>query len=155
RQYADGTLPGTFVLDGLRRGQRFGLIASSDHGHGASYVGAYAERLDRESVFDALYRRRVFAATQRGVVVDVRVGAVFMGGEAELAGPVELEAYAQGYGQLARIDIVRNGQLAHSVLPDLELPRGWIAVPLRVEWGQSPVTTDWGGSIRIDSGEVL
>ena len=67
RQYSDGTLPGTFVLDGLRRGQRFGFLASSDHGHGAAYVGAYAASLDRASVFDALQRRRVFAATQRDV----------------------------------------------------------------------------------------
>jgi len=52
-QLADGggRVPG-------RRGHRFGLIASSDHGHGASYVGAYAERLDRAAVFDALRQRR-------------------------------------------------------------------------------------------------
>ena len=30
RQYSDGTATGTFMLDGLRRGHRFGLIASSD-----------------------------------------------------------------------------------------------------------------------------
>ncbi|MGP3963147.1 DUF3604 domain-containing protein [Nonomuraea sp. 3N208] len=155
RQYADGTLPGTFVLDGLRRGQRFGLIASSDHGHGASYVGAYAERLDRASVFDALYNRRVFAATQRGIVVDTRIGQVFMGGEAGLDGPVELDAYARGYGELARIEIVRNGAVVHTVLPDLGLPPHWIAVPVRVEWGMSPVTTDWSGCVSILGGELL
>ncbi len=155
RQYSDGTLPGTFVLDGLRRGQRFGFIASSDHGHGASYVGAYAERLDRESVFEALYNRRVFAATQRGIVVDVRIGDVFMGGQAVLDGPVEVDAYASGYGDLARIDVVRNGTVVHSVLPDLGLPVGWIAVPVRVEWGMRHETTDWSGSVTIDGGEVL
>lgn len=155
RQYSDGTLPGTFVLDGLRRGQRFGLIASSDHGNGASYVGAYAERLDREAVFDALYNRRVFGATQRGIVVDVRIGDVFMGGEAVLAGPVELEVFARGCGDLARIDVVRNSRVVHSLLPDLGLARDWLAVPVRVEWGTSPVTTDWGGSVTIDGGEVL
>jgi hypothetical protein len=155
RQYSDGTLQGTFVADGLRRGQRFGLIASSDHGHGAAYVGAYAERLDRESVFDALYQRRVFAATQRGIVVDVRIGDVFMGGETELPGPVELDAYAKGYGELARIEVVRNGHVVHTVLPELDLPAGWLAVPVRVEWGMSHETTDWGGSVTIEDGEVL
>jgi hypothetical protein len=155
RQYSDGTLPGTFVLDGLRRGHRFGLIASSDHGYGASYVGAYAEGLDRASVFDALYNRRVFAATQRDIVVDFRVGGVFMGGEATLTGPVEIEAYARGYGELARIDVVRNGEVVHSVLPEWELPVGWIAVPVRVEWGLGSETTDWSGSLTVHGGEVL
>ena len=45
RQYSDGTATGTFMLDGLLRGHRFGLIASSDHGHGASYVAVLARSL--------------------------------------------------------------------------------------------------------------
>jgi hypothetical protein len=79
RQYSDGTLDGTFVLDGLQRDHRFGLIASSDHGNGASYVGAFADRLTRQGVFDALHERRVFGATTRDVIVDVRVAGAFMG----------------------------------------------------------------------------
>ncbi|TMR90998.1 DUF3604 domain-containing protein [Nonomuraea basaltis] len=155
RQYSDGTLPGTFVLDGLRRGHRFGLIASSDHGHGASYIGAYAERLDRSSIFEALHTRRVFAATTRDLLLDVRFGETFMGGETDATGPVRLSAYVRGYGELARIDVVRNGEVVHSVLPDLDLPGDWIAVPVRVEWGLSSATTDWSGSLTIEGGEVL
>ena len=52
RQYSDATVEGHFVVDGLARGRRYGLIASTDHGHGATYVGAYAESLDRASVFE-------------------------------------------------------------------------------------------------------
>ena len=58
RQYSDGTLANTFVVDGLKKGHRFGLIASSDHGNGASYVGAFADSLDRHSIFSALHDRR-------------------------------------------------------------------------------------------------
>jgi len=155
RQYSDATRPGTFVLDGLRRGQRFGMIASSDHGHGASYVGAYAERLDRSAVFEALHSRRVFAATTRDLLVDFRVGGTFMGGECVLSGPREVAVYARGYGELARVDVVRNGETVTSALPDLALPADWIALPLRVEWGMSPTTTDWGGRLAIAGGEVV
>ena len=155
RQYSDGTLSGTFVLDGLRQGQRFGFLASSDHGHGAAYVGAYAERLDRASVFAALQARRVFAATQRDLVVDVRVAGTFMGGETVQAGPVEVAAHVRGYGELARIDVVRDGVVVHSDLPDLGLPAGWLAVPLRLEWGRSDVTTDWSGRLQVAGGKVL
>lgn len=155
RQYSDGTLPGTFVVDGLRRGHRYGLIASSDHGHGASYVGAYAERLDRAGIFDALQARRVFAATTRGVVADLRIGDTFMGGETALAGPLEISAFAQGYTDLARVDLVRNGVTLASVQPTVDLPPGWVTVPLRIEWGRGHATTDWSGTLTVDGGEVV
>ncbi|MDQ3324854.1 MAG: DUF3604 domain-containing protein [Actinomycetota bacterium] len=155
RQYSDGTRPGTFVLDGLRRGQRFGLIASSDHGHGASYVGAYAERLDRASVFEALQARRVFAATTRDVLVDFRVGGAFMGEEVSLSGPRVVEVFARGYCELARVDVLRDGVTVHSAVPDLDLPEGWLALPLRMEWGQSPVQADWSGRLQVDGGDVV
>ena len=149
RQYSDGTLDGTFVNDGLRRDHRFGLIASSDHGNGASYVGAFAKRLTREGVFEALYARRVFGATTRDVVVDVRVAGAFMGSEVTHSGPVEVEVFAQGFRDLARIELVRNGETIRSLRPALALPDGWVEVPLRVEFGESAVTTDWSGHVRV------
>jgi hypothetical protein len=155
RQYADATLPGTFVLDGLRRGHRFGLIASSDHGHGASYLGVYAEKLDRASIFEALHARRVFAATQRDIVVDVRVGDTFMGGETTASGPIELVAHARGYGELARIEVVRDGDTVHTVVPRLDLPPGWHDVPLRLEWGRGHTPVDWSGTLTIQGGSIL
>ena len=159
RQYSDGTLPGTFVADGLRRGYRFGLIASSDHGHGASYVGAYAESLDRAAVFDALEQRRVFGASTRGIVLDFRLetegGAAFMGSEVTTAGPVEVVGYVRGYTDLARVDVIRDGETVHSELPRPDVPDGWLAVPLRLEWGRGHATVAWDGALRIDGGEVL
>ena len=159
RQYSDGTLPGTFVADGLRRGYRFGLIASSDHGHGASYVGAYAESLDRAAIYNALDRRRVFGASTRDIVLDFRCdtadGTAFMGEETTASGPVEFAAYVRGYTDLARLDIVRDGVTVHSLLPELDLPAGWLAVPLRLEWGRGHATVAWDGTATIEGGEVL
>jgi len=155
RQYSDGTLDGTFVLDGLKRDYRFGLIASSDHGNGASYVGAFSERLDREGVFKALHSRRVFGATTRDVIVDVRVAGAFMGSEITHEGPVDIDVFARGYRDLARVELVRNGETIRSEEPDLHLPDGWVQMPLRVEFGESSTNTDWSGHIRIDGGRIL
>ncbi len=155
RQYSDGTLDGTFVLDGLKRDYRFGLIASSDHGNGASYVGAFAERLDRQSVFEALHSRRVFGATTRDVMVDVRVAGAFMGSEVTHTGPVEIDVLARGFRDLARVELVRNGETIRSEEPDLHLPEGWVQMPLRVEFGQSATNTDWSGHVRIAGGRIL
>ena len=106
RQYSDGTLTGTFMTDGLRQGHRFGLISSSDHGNGASYVGAFAEELSREAVFAALHDRRTLAATTRDIVVDFRLNDCFMGGVAAPCAAATLEVTARGYRDLARLDVV-------------------------------------------------
>lgn len=155
RQYSDGTAEGTFVSDGLRRDYRFGLIASSDHGNGASYVGAFAERLDRTGIFQALHARRVFGATTRDVVLDVRVVGAFMGSEVTRDGPVAVQVFARGFRDLARVDLIRGDETIQSRVPDLGLPDGWVQMPLRVEFGQSRVTTDWSGHVRVDGGEIV
>jgi hypothetical protein len=155
RQYSDATKEGTFALDGLLRGHRFGFIASSDHGHGASYVGAYAESLDRSSVFEALRRRRTFAATTRDVLLDVRLDGALMGEEVVLDGPPTLTVHAEGYTDLARVDVLRDGVVVHATEAAYPVPEGHVAVPLRVEWGGSDRTTVWDGRLRIDGGSVV
>jgi hypothetical protein len=155
RQYSDATLPGTFVFDALLTGHRFGLIGSSDHGYGTGFVGAYAPSLDRPEIFAALQARRTIASTTRGIVVDTRIGNTFMGGEAQLAGAFELEVFARGRAEISRVEIVRSGEVVGVVGPDLGLAAGWLEVPVRVEWGWGPGTTDWTGSISVDGGEIV
>ena len=159
RQYSDAIVDGTFTIDGLMRGHKFGLIASSDHGHGASYVGAFAESLDRSTVFDALQRRRTFAATTRDVIVDVRLGSgkgqVFMGEEAVLDGPRTFAVHAEGYTDLARVDIVRNGTVAHAVTASTEWPPGWRELAIRLEWGGCQETTIWDGTLSVTGGAIV
>jgi hypothetical protein len=153
RQYSDGTLSGTFVTDGLLAGHRFGLISSSDHGNGASYVGAFAERLSRDAVFDALYGRRTIAATTRDIVVDLRLNGCFMGSEAPAAETASIDVRASGYRDVARLDIVRNGRVVHSLQPEIETRDGEIAVPIRVEWSSgSAARTVWNGSLEVGGG---
>ncbi len=159
RQYSDGTATGTFTLDGLLRGHRFGFVGSSDHGHGASYVGAYARSLDRAEVFGALQARRTFAATTRDVVLDVRMtgsesGRAFLGEEAVILGARTLHIRASGYADLARVEVVRDGELVHVVSPDVT-GLGEVALALRVEWGQAEGATVWDGSLRVSGGRVL
>jgi hypothetical protein len=155
RQYSDGTAGGTFMLDGLRRGHRFGLIASSDHGHGASYVGVLARSLSRADVFDGLWSRRTCAATTRGVIADLRLGPHLMGSEVAWTGPRPLTVHARGYTELARVDILRDGEVVHTVRGEPDLPLGHMRVDLRVEWGKADVTTCWDGRLQVTAGGRL
>jgi hypothetical protein len=155
RQYSDGTATGTFMIDGLLRGHRFGLIASSDHGHGASYLAVLANSLSRKDIFDGLHARRTCASTTRDVLVDLRLGPHLMGSEVEWAGPRPLRVHAQGYTELARVDILRDGELVHSVRGEPELAPGERRVDLRAEWGKADKTTRWDGRLTVAGGRVL
>ncbi len=156
RQYSDGTLVGTFMSDGLRQGHRFGLIASSDHGNGASYVGAFAPELTREAVFSALYDRRTIAATTRDVVVDFRLNDCFMGQVAAPAATATLEVLARGYRDLARLDVVSSQGAVHTVAPEPPREPSDLAVALRVEWVTGDAArTEWSGRLEIEGGQVL
>jgi hypothetical protein len=155
RQYSDGTAIGTFMLDGLRRGHRFGLIASSDHGHGASYVAVLARSLSRADVFDALWSRRTCAATTRGVVAVLRLGPHLMGSEVDWTGPRPLRVHARGYAELARVDILRDGHVVHVVRGEPALPPGHRRVDLRVEWGQADTTIRWDGELAVGGGRLV
>lgn len=155
RQYSDATMEGTFVVDGLLRGHKFGLIASSDHGHGASYVGAFSSSLDRAAIFDALHSRRTFAATTRDVLVDVRMGETFLGEEVTTDAPRDFAVHAQGYTDIARVDIIKNGEIVYATAPRLDLPANWLVLPIRLEWGGSQQTTAWDGVLRVSGGEIV
>ncbi len=155
RQYSDGTATGTFMIDGLRRGHRFGLIASSDHGHGAGYVAVLARSLTRGDVFDALWSRRTCAATTRDVFVDLQLGPHLMGSDVEWPGPRPLRVHAFGYTELARVDILRDGEVVHVVRGEPDLAPGYRRVDLRVEWGKADTTTRWDGRLTVDGGRLV
>ncbi|MGB3187352.1 MAG: DUF3604 domain-containing protein [Ornithinimicrobium sp.] len=159
RQYSDGTATGTFTIDGLLRGHRFGFVGSSDHGHGASYVGAWARSLERAEVFEALQARRTFAASTRDVTLDVRLsgsdgGEAFMGEEAHIVGEPTIHIAATGYADLARLEVVRDGVTVHEISPQVAAA-GEIVVNMRVEWGKGEGETVWDGALSMDGGRVL
>ncbi|MBN1672393.1 MAG: DUF3604 domain-containing protein [Kiritimatiellae bacterium] len=123
--------------DAVRRGQRYGLIASSDghDGHpgaaqsplgklhqlfhfcGSGRAAVLAPELTREAVFDALYARRCYATTGTPILLDVRVNGALMGTElpALPAGAApQLSVVCRGTNGLDHIRIVRNAEIAHT-----------------------------------------
>ena len=148
RQYSDGTATGTFMIDGLLRGHRFGLIASSDHGHGASYVAVLAGSLSRRRL-RGLCARRTCAATTRDVFVDLRLGPHLMGSEVEWAGPRPLRVHAAGYAELARVDMLRDGEVVHAVRGEPLLAAGELPGRPAGGVGQGGKSTRWDGRLTV------
>ena len=110
----------------LRRGARFGFIASSD-GHGLLWHHGVARKRDpfrtgltavqseartRAAILDAIRARRCYATSGVPIVLDFRAGDRPMGSEI-VAERVNLSGEARGCGALAKIAIVSaQGDLA-------------------------------------------
>ena len=156
RQYSDGTATGTFMLDGLRRGHRFGLIASSDHGHGASYVAVLARSLSRAGDLRRLCGRAAPAPpTTRGVLAVLRLGPHLMGDERRLAGPGRCGARPRLHRARPGRHPARRPDRAHACAASRCWRRGHRRVDLRVEWGQADTTTRWDGRLSVEGGRLV
>jgi hypothetical protein len=126
-----GAVPGNFVRDVLDRGYRLGLIGSGDSHDGhpglaglaspnSGLAGLMVEDLTREGVRDALARRAVYATSGPRILLHVALDGRLMGSDvpAPEHEALELVALAVTEEPIARIDVVRSGQVVESVQPD-------------------------------------
>lgn len=101
----------------LERGYRLGLIASSDHwSTHLSFACVYADDLSRESIFQAIQKRRTYAAMDK-IILEFSVNDHPMGEEFETAGPVDVRAAVVGTAKLAKVELVKNNRFIHTAEP--------------------------------------
>jgi hypothetical protein len=121
------------VQDALALGFRLGFVGGTDNHYAqpgsarcpkggvdfrdrvtGGLTAVLAPALTREAVFAALRARRCYATTGARMILDVRVDGHGMGEAFETAADrVRLTARVAGDGPLARLDVIRNGELAH------------------------------------------
>ncbi len=122
---------GSSVQAALADGFRFGLLGSSDThasmpgrrhsltkgtpGYGSrpyGLTGIYAQENTREAVFDALYHRRCYAATDR-ILLDFRINGHWMGEAITLEGPRSINVHVVGTAAFDYVAILKNNQIIH------------------------------------------
>jgi hypothetical protein len=134
-----GEKVGRHVIDALRLGRRFGLIGSSDaHDgrpgdelhtlqegvpdypdlHGQGLVGVWAPELSRRAVFEALWNRRCYAATNRRTLLRFSLAGRPMGSFLEESGPLPVVVEAVAEVPIARVELVGNGACVRAEEPD-------------------------------------
>ncbi|MDO8682574.1 MAG: DUF3604 domain-containing protein [Armatimonadota bacterium] len=126
-----------FVQDGLAKGQKMGMICSSDHNYQTAYAVVYAEKLDREGVFEALYNRRCYGSTAYGTVIEFWSDGHFMGEEYKSSGSPKLELFASAPVDLRSVEIIKNGKVVYS--------QGGVDNPL----GKKEIKVSWTDSEKI------
>jgi hypothetical protein len=103
-----------FTVRMLQSGERFGFVGSSDThravpGLGGALTGLYAEALTPEALFEAYRNRRTIATQGFFVLVDFRVGGIFIGGEGEVASSPEIRATVRAPIDLRSVEVLRDG----------------------------------------------
>ena len=161
-----------FVEEALEKGWRVGITAGSD-GHkgrpGASYPGAaifgvyggyiciYAEELTRESLWEAIQARRVYATTGKKIHLSFSAGDHFMGEEFESTTPPVFKMRAMGECGIESIEFKRASETIFSYRPKDAAARNsdWF----RVSWSGARIhqrnrQTHWHGGLRVDKGKI-
>ena len=167
---------GTFewmLDDAFRRGYRIGIVANSD-GHkgrpGASYPGAstfgsyggltciLAERLDRESVWEAYQQRRVYATTGARIFLDVTAEGAQQGSilYAERGALPTLSITAHGTAPIERLEI-RNAMRVLKTVRTYSTAD--LAPRLKVLWQGATVRgrgrqVIWDGGLRVAGNRI-
>ncbi|NOZ22208.1 MAG: DUF3604 domain-containing protein [Planctomycetes bacterium] len=124
-----GMTPGASMQEGLRRGYRLGIIASSDNHAGMpgrSFPGGdrqfatnqkgglaavYAPELTREAIFASLRNRWCYGTTGARIVLDFHINGARMGEEIVLDDPRQerdIKAHIIGTDRIKTVDIVKN-----------------------------------------------
>lgn len=148
RAFREGEAPRVYREQGMvsnawTKGQRLGVIASSDHvSTHASYAMVYTDDSSREGIIEAIRARRTYAATDN-IVLDVRSHGRMMG--AELAGEEtpEFVIRVRGTAPVARLVVVKDNEAVYAAEPrrrtvdlswrDQQGPRGTSFYYVRVE----------------------
>ncbi|MCA9114705.1 MAG: CehA/McbA family metallohydrolase [Planctomycetaceae bacterium] len=103
----------------LKQGHKLGFIASSDHlSTHQSFACVWAKEKTREALFDAIRKRRTYAATDH-ILLDFRIGEAVLGEEVDHPAdqPVILSLEAEGTASISEVQIVRSGKVIHTTRP--------------------------------------
>jgi hypothetical protein len=113
-----GWYPKGFINHALQKGYKLGFQASSDHwSTHISFFVILSEKRDRQSLLEAVKQRHCYAATDN-IIVDFRCGEAIMGDELKSAGPPKLDMAVVGTNKIAKIDILRDSEVVHTITPD-------------------------------------
>ena len=108
--------PGMF-WNAWSKGYKIGVIASSDHySTHVSYALVYTPDTGRESIHNALRKRRAYGATDN-IVLDFRMGGAFMGEEIAAGGPQRIRLYVRGTDKIAAIHLIRDAAYIYKLEP--------------------------------------
>ncbi|NOZ21964.1 MAG: hypothetical protein GXP25_12855 [Planctomycetes bacterium] len=155
---------GGSVQEGLARGYRLGIMASSDsHGdHPGAYdnglIAAYADNLSRASLWEAMKSRRIYGVTGDRITLDFSINGRPMGSALPFADKREINASVVAWDKIDRIDIIKNNKIIHSFAEPTgnAAPQDKLRFRFMLEWGwDNKDDREWDGALKLTGGRIL
>ncbi len=103
-------------LAALKQGIHVGVIASGDNHccptiSGNGFMGIVAEKLDRETIFEAIKNRHTYAVTRNKIKVDYRLNEGIMGDVVSLKEENIARINVDAGSAIDRIELYKNGEI--------------------------------------------
>ena len=153
------------VYSGLLQGKRFGFAGSTDH-H-AGYPGSYgdgltavlAEKLDRESIWDAILNRRTYAVTGDRIRCSFSVNGHPMGSIIENTETAEIQMDVEARNFIDRAVIYKNLEPMASLHRedfnrDVKKSERFL-LRIEVGWGRKQTAYGWDNRIEVENGRII
>ncbi|MEM7602142.1 MAG: hypothetical protein AAF357_12090, partial [Verrucomicrobiota bacterium] len=153
------------IAAGLVAGHVFGFSGGTDHhsGHPGSYghgrTGLWAEERSRESIWEALYARRMYALTGDGMDLKFTVNKAPMGAVIPVSNCRVVSFDVAAGGAIDSVDIMKDGKLAKrfsqtdfSASEQEDLVR--TKVYLELGWGAKHRSAEWKVEFGVDEGRI-
>ena len=163
--------PGT-ARSALAQGLQLGFIASGDSHYnypgvwGTGLAAVQADELSRKSLWEAFFKRRVYAVTGDRILLDMRLNDAYMGETVTTRGQMDIQVVVEGSDAIDRIELVRDGRIINThchadTWPD-SVPEV-VRFKLRAEFGWGPKASKgygkqeriWNGRLMTPGGQIL
>lgn len=135
--------PGHPRVVGTEGGRFFNLLRRRDGGWlGGPLLGVYAERLDRQALWEAFRRRHTYASTGARALLEFRANDALMGSEIVAGEDVRLAVRVEGTAPIEQVDLIRGDRRLYRWRPGAQAfeatlldrpPRGETYYYVRVE----------------------
>jgi len=154
------------ALNQLKAGKRFGFIACTDDhygypaGYGHGITALIANKLDRESIFNAIKKRHTYAATGDRIKLAFNLNEGIMGDFVKSANSAKIDFNVEARDKLQSVEIYKNGKLFipySNVDFDGQSPEKDRHL-IKLEWGWDMIAskeiTKWNIKLSCEDGKI-
>lgn len=152
------------IQAGLQAGNRFGVIGSTDHhsahpgSYGSGRMGVWAESLTRESLWEAIQARRVYALSGDPLSLQFSVNQAVMGVVVPWMEEREISYQIEAGGAVDYVEVLYHNRVIdrYSVFQPVE-PKldGLLKFELELGWGKKNEYVDWEVTLEVAGGKLL
>jgi len=147
---------------GWEQGNVFGIIGSTDHhnafpgSYGYGRMGVWADALTRDSLWDAIQKRRTYALTGDRITLAYAINDTLMGGVCSPDNDRAIDVSVTAGDSIDYIEVLHNNHIIHreNVLRQ-HGHQGPYKIYIEMGWGEQSEPFEWSIDVQIVNGRFL